>query len=138
MVDKNLITAKLEFIRKHIERLRPYQVLSLDAFKNDSNAQDIVEYNLFQIMNHLISLAEYVVMDNDLEVPGNAYEAFEKLIEKKLFPENLAVLMRKMIGFRNVIGHEYVSIDKNLVHEILVYKLMDIQTVYAFFAENYL
>jgi len=50
MVDPSVITKRVEQIEKHLERIRPFTHLSQDAFLNDNVAQDVVEYNLFQIV----------------------------------------------------------------------------------------
>ena len=54
MVDPRVITKRVEQIEKHLDRIRPFASLSHEAFLKDSVAQDVVEYNLFQIVNHLI------------------------------------------------------------------------------------
>ena len=56
MVNKNILTSRIEFIDAHLHRLSAYRHLSRREFLDDINAQDIVEYNFFQIVNHLINI----------------------------------------------------------------------------------
>ena len=51
MLDKNLLVTRIEQIDKHLERISLFSELSYEEFLNDINTQDIVEYNLFQIIN---------------------------------------------------------------------------------------
>jgi hypothetical protein len=53
MVDRNILAGRIEAIEKHLDRLRTHVGGSLESFLTDPDAQDIVEYNLFQIVNHL-------------------------------------------------------------------------------------
>ena len=49
MVDKNVVVSRIEKIDKHLERISSYNKLVYKDYLKDVNAQDIVEYNLFQI-----------------------------------------------------------------------------------------
>ncbi len=55
MVNPSVILKRAEQIEKHLERIRSFASLPYDAFLKDNIAQDVVEYNLFQIVNHLIT-----------------------------------------------------------------------------------
>jgi len=50
MVNPSIITKRVEQIEKHLERIRPFASLPYEAFLKDDVAQDVVEYNLFQIV----------------------------------------------------------------------------------------
>ena len=50
MVDPGVILKRAEQIEKHLDRIRPFTSLSYDAFLKDNVAQDVVEYNLFQVV----------------------------------------------------------------------------------------
>lgn len=60
MVNRNVISRRIEQIDRHLERLSPYAGTELGHFLEDSNAQDIVEYNLFQCVNHLIDMMQHI------------------------------------------------------------------------------
>ena len=110
-------------------RIAPYSQLSLKKFLDDPVAQDIVEYNLFQIVNHLIDMVQHIVVDEGYGLPDTAYEAAEILQEKRIFKKGDAEAFKKMIGFRNVIGHDYISINKSTVYAVLVKGQKDIRTL---------
>ncbi|MBL7073588.1 MAG: DUF86 domain-containing protein [Candidatus Omnitrophica bacterium] len=129
MVDKNVIMSRLEQIDKHLKKISVYKSLSYEKFEEDSIAQDIVEYNLFQIINHILDMIEHIVVDEDYGFPQSSYEAALILFEKKIIDDEDLSLLKKMIGFRNVIGHDYISIDKQIVHSILTEKENDIKKI---------
>ena len=109
MVNKNILTNRIELIDTHLNRLSAYHYLSRQDFLNDINVQDIVEYNFFQIVNHLIrshfttsktssildevetakmgfemasNIIEHIVVDEDYGLPQTAYDAARILNEK--------------------------------------------------------
>ena len=71
MVDKNIITSRIEAIENHLARISASARMSKQEFLADLDAQDIVEYNLFQIVNHLIDMIQHIVVDENIGFPFN-------------------------------------------------------------------
>ncbi len=129
MVNKNVLYKKMEFIREHLLRVEFYAKCTYKEFVFDRNAQDIVEFNLFQSINLMIAMMEHIVVDEDYGLPQTAYHAAEILVSKKILTENDADIMRKMVGFRNVIAHQYDDIDKKKVYDALTKGVKDIRRI---------
>jgi uncharacterized protein YutE (UPF0331/DUF86 family) len=119
MVNPSVITNRVEQIEKHLERIRPFASLSHEAFLKDSVAQDVVEYNLFQIVNHLIDIFQHTVVDEEYGFPETAYEAAQILSEKGILSQEDVEIFKPMVGFRNVVGRDYFKSDKEIVYNIL-------------------
>jgi uncharacterized protein YutE (UPF0331/DUF86 family) len=129
MVNKNVLTSRIEAIEKHLSRLSTCIQKSRQDFLQNLNAQDIAEYNLFQIVNHLIDLIQHIVVDENLGFPESAYDGVEILHDKGVFTERDCEVLRKMIGFRNIIGHDYIKVNKQIVYEILTKGPEDIRGI---------
>jgi uncharacterized protein YutE (UPF0331/DUF86 family) len=82
MVNPDVILKRIEQIEKHLERVRSFGTLSYEAFLDNSVAQDVVEYNLFQMVNHLIDIFQHTVVDEEYGFPETAYKAAEILFKK--------------------------------------------------------
>ena len=119
MVDQKVIVSRIEQVEKHLRKIAPYAKLSRETFLRDSLAQDVVEYNLFQIVNHLIDMIQHIVVDEKYGLPQTAYEAAQVLADKRFLSRKDLEIIREMIGFRNIVGHDYVSINKEVVYVIL-------------------
>ena len=128
MLDKNVFVTRIEQIDKHLDKISTYKKLSYENFLEDTNAQDIVEYNLFQIVNHLINIVQHTVVEEDYGLPQSAYEASQILCQKGILDEDDLEIIKKMIGFRNIVGHDYISINKEVVYFILTKGTEDIRT----------
>jgi uncharacterized protein YutE (UPF0331/DUF86 family) len=129
MVNPSVITKRVEQIEKHLERIRPLASLSHEAFLKDNIAQDVVEYNLFQIVNHLIDIFQHTVVDEEYGFPETAYEAGQILFEKGIISMEDLEIFRQMVGFRNVVGHDYINVDKEIVYRILTHGEADIRAL---------
>ena len=129
MVNPGIILKRVEQIEKHLERMRSFASLSHEAFLDNSVAQDVVEYNLFQMVNHLINIFQHTVVDEGYGFPETAYEAAEILFKKGILSPEDVMLFKEMVGFRNVVGHDYINIDKEVVYQILTHGEKDIRAL---------
>ncbi len=138
MLNKDVITTRIEQIERHLDRISVYKELSLEQFFKDISAQDIVEYNLFQITNHIIDIIQHIVVDEDYGLPQSSYEAVQILYERKILGEKDLQVLKKMIGFRNIIGHDYIKINKEIVYSILTEGIDDIKNLISKLTRKFL
>jgi uncharacterized protein YutE (UPF0331/DUF86 family) len=138
MVDKTILLQRFEQVEKHLERIAPYTKLSEAELMADPVVQDVVEYNLFQIVNHLIDMTQHIAVDEEWGYPQTAYEASELLFKNGVLEKRELTVFRKMIGFRNVIGHDYIHIDKTIVYRVLTRGPKDIRKLLSRIAGRFL
>jgi len=138
MVDPGVILKRAEQIEKHLDRIRPFTSLSYDAFLKDEMIQDVVEYNLFQIVNHLIDIFQHIVVDEEYGFPETAYESAQILLTKGILGGQDVEIFKQMVGFRNVVGHDYSNINKDVVYQILTHGEKDIRTLLTRVVSKYL
>jgi uncharacterized protein YutE (UPF0331/DUF86 family) len=137
MVDKNIIASRIEAIEKHQGRLGVYMQKPRQEFLSDLNAQDIVEYNLFQIVNHLIDMIQHIVVDESIGFPESAYDGVELLHGRGIFSDRDCEVLKKMIGLRNIIGHDYIKVNKQTVYDILINGREDIHSILSAITKNF-
>jgi uncharacterized protein YutE (UPF0331/DUF86 family) len=138
MVNKNVIASRIEAIEKHLSRISVHANKTSREFLSDVDAQDAVEYNLFQIVNHLIDIAQHVVVDEDMGLPESAYDAVAILQDKGILSSEESELLRRMIGFRNIIGHDYIALNKQVVFDILTNGPDDIKSILSTITKRFL
>ncbi|QDR82006.1 type VII toxin-antitoxin system HepT family RNase toxin [Sporomusa termitida] len=126
MVKQDIIERKLGQIEKSMRKIRQYKVLSYAEFISHSVARDIVEYNLFIIINCMIDTANHIVADDDLGQVDMLADGFRILKDVGYWTEAECQVYIKMVAFRNMISHQYMSIDGNIVYDILQNRLEDI------------
>lgn len=138
MVDKNVIVSRAEQIDRQLLKIDKYKKITFDEFIKDSVIQDVVEYNIFQITNHIIDISQHIVVDEDYGIPQTSYDAVQILFDKNVFSVEDKNILKKMIGFRNVIGHDYLNIDKQVVYSILTKGIKDIKEILSKLTEKFL
>lgn len=124
-MDRDLIGAKLESLRRCLARLREKLPVNAEALSADIDRQDIIALNLIRAVQLSTDIAAHVVAERGWPVPATMGEAFAQLSEHGLLPEETAARMRAAVGFRNIAVHSYQRIDWAIVQAILETHLDD-------------
>lgn len=132
MVNQNIIKAKINHIKENLQRLEEKQNITIDEFKKNKDLQDIILHNLQLSIQVCIDIASHIISDEGWTVPDTLSGLFDILLRQKIISEKLNISLKKMTGFRNIIIHEYQTIDLDKVYKILKEDLKDI---YSFLKE---
>lgn len=127
MVDKTLISRKLQRVETYLNQVRLKKDPGIDAFKEDRDLQSIILFNLIQSIQTCIDMGSHIISDSEWGMPGSQAEIFETLALNKVITGSLAKKMIQMAGFRNRIVHEYEKIDLKIVHEVWRKHIKDIE-----------
>lgn len=109
---ERVVFNKVESIERCVRRIN--EIYSEETFE-DYLYQDALILNIQRACQQSIDLAMYIVAKSGLGIPKKSSEAFTKLVEGKVISKNMGLIMEKMVGFRNVIIHEYQSVDINIL-----------------------
>ena len=86
-----------------------------------------IPYNeaLERAVQIIVDLASHIIAESDLPAAGSMEESFDKLLRLDLITAELAVRMKKAVGFRNIAVHAYQEINWKIVHAIITSRLSD-------------
>lgn len=126
MVKYEIMERKLSQIKKSLDKIANYQELSYDEFISHPVARDVVEYNLFIVINSMIDIANHIVADDKLGEVDLLSDGFLILAEHGYWSKEQATVFVKMVAFRNMISHQYATINPSVVYDVLQNKLGDI------------
>ncbi len=129
MVDVGIVQRKTSKIMHCLKRLAPYQVMEEEVFLQNQDAMDIAAHNLYVVLQQLIDLGAHVIADDHLGDMTIMSDIPEILSREGILSGDLPGLFRKMIGFRNLLAHEYGDLDIRIMHRILREHQMDIRRV---------
>jgi len=125
MVDKAVITVKIANVKKNLDRLKEKQAIGQKEFLADRDIQDIVLLNLQAAIQGCVDIASHIISDNGWGVPGSLAGLFDILNDKKVITDEIKNIMRQMVGFRNLIVHEYAELDMERVYSVFSGRLGD-------------
>lgn len=127
MTDIVVIENKISATRKYLKILEGYKKYPRKELERDLNLKGALERYLYLVSQAAIDLAEAVISLKDLRKPTTLAESFHILNEEKIISDELAEKMVKMVGFRNVIAHDYEKVNYDIVYDILKNRLADIE-----------
>jgi len=109
----------LDELSERLGRLEPLREKPLDEFLQDAYLRDIVERNLEIAIQCCIDIANRLISLEQAPKPRDSYESILRLGELGVLPGAFARELAPMAGFRNILAHEYLAIDWDLVYEHL-------------------
>lgn len=127
MSNFKIIENKISSIKKYLKILQRYKKYSKEKIENNLDLKGAVERYLYLAVQSSIDLAEAIIAHKDFRKPTTMSEAFYILSEERLIPDGLTKKLIKMVGFRNIIVHDYEKIDYAIVYDVLQNKLKDIE-----------
>ena len=113
-MDSELIEQKLESLRRCLRRIQEKCPLSAEALAIDIDLQDIMALNLTR-----------AIAGKDTHPPVTMGQTFDILAEIGIINVELAIRMKKSVGFRNLAVHNYEAINWQIVHAIATRHLSD-------------
>ena len=127
VVDRELVLRTLANIDLYLTQLTPYRALDVAAYAADWRTQRIVERTLHLAIEACMDVADHIVADRRLRVPETGAATFESLGEADLLPRELAARLARMVGFRNILVHDYARLDPAIVVRVLRTDLSDLE-----------
>jgi uncharacterized protein YutE (UPF0331/DUF86 family) len=127
LVDTLLIGRKLAEMDMYLGQAREYAGISLDAYEKDWKTQRVVERTLQILIEACIDIANHIISDRGMRLPTTYADIFRVLRENRIIPEDLSKNMENMARFRNLIVHQYETIDSSIVVSILHKNLEDFE-----------
>ncbi len=122
-----LIAAKLSRLRDYIGYLRSLKPASLRAFGEDFKTRGAAERYLQLSIESIIDIGNQIIAAMQWRRP-EAYRDIPLILsENGVIPPGFAGEVSKMIGFRNLLVHDYAALDISLEYEFLETKLDDFE-----------
>ena len=122
-----VIENKISSARKYLKILQRYKRYKREEIEGNIDIRGAVERYLYLAIQSAIDLAEAVIAYKGFRKPTTMSEAFDILKEERLISAKLTNELVKMVGFRNIITHDYEKIDYAIVCKALQKGRQDIE-----------
>jgi uncharacterized protein YutE (UPF0331/DUF86 family) len=122
-----VIENKISVVEHCLETLERYKKFSQKEIEENVDIRGAVERYLYLAAQSTIDLAEAVIAYDELRKPSSMSETFQILMERNIILPELSQKLVQMVGFRNVIAHDYAKVNYDIVFDVLQNRLNDIQ-----------
>lgn len=128
MLDIYRVRTRLEEIRKRIKILeRDFKPLTEEKLVTDENLYAAAERHLEVAIQACLDIANYLVSALGLERPKKeASEVFFTLAKEGIISQKLAQVMKLVVGYRNILIHEYLEVERHFTYQNIKEGLPDL------------
>ena len=114
---------KIKDLRRFLEELGRIVPKSVEEYKSKIEKKAACERYAEKIIEALTDLAFLTIKSRKLRMPESDTDAFDILAENKIITDELCIKLKKAKGMRNIIAHEYGSINDETVFEAITKEL---------------
>ncbi len=118
-IARNKIFEKLALLDEYMGYLKEVQKVNRNSFLSDFHFFGPAERYLQLSIQILIDIGQLVITEKQFSRPDDPQEIFSVLYNKKIVSSNLVEKLSGIVGFRNILVHEYGKIDKEKVYQYL-------------------
>jgi len=117
---KEIMLGRLKVLEENIKELIEFKrKISLDDIRHDKSKEWALRYGFIETIQTVIDIACHLVSKYNLGNPSTYSECIELLKKYAYIDEPLTVKLLGMVGLRNLLIHEYLTVDKNKLYELL-------------------
>lgn len=125
--DRETLTRKLGYLQKNLDLLQEYRKQSQKEIFSDLSKKFALERLLQIAVESVTDCARLLVAIEDWRRLRDERDAWVILAEQNVITKDLAEKITKAKGFRNILVHEYVEVDPDLVYKNLQTGLQDLE-----------
>jgi len=127
MVDKELLTEKTKLLAEYISDLEEHAGIKLNEIKENKVLRRYIERTLHLAVEACLDIGNHLIADLELREPQDYKDIMAVLTEAGCLPPDRLENFKKMAQFRNVIVHDYVRIDPEILIGILRRNIEDLR-----------
>lgn len=115
MLDEHKIKTRIEEIRKTVKSLeKDFKNLPEEKLITDEILYRAAERNLEIAIQCIIDIGNHIISQLGLERPKKENkEIFSILAKEKIIPKDFAQKLMDMVGYRNILVHEYLDVERH-------------------------
>jgi len=126
VVDKAVLAKRVAGIRDAVARIKLVLPATTQEFAADRTAREVVILNLFVALQDTLALAVHWLADEGSDVPQAYRDVFRTLGEKGVLSADLAGRLAAASGLRNLVAHQYGTLDWTRIHAVAATELDDL------------
>ena len=135
MVRQEVITKRLQKLDEYINILHKLKRYSYEEFIADPEHYGSVERFLQLALETIADIGNHIISDLELGVVNWHRDIPAILREKGHITPQMEEKWIRMSGFRNILVHDYLDIDRRAVYDVLQNNLDDFEEIKTSFAK---
>lgn len=135
MVRPEVVRRRLAQLGEYLTILERYQHYALNEFIAEPERYGSAERFLQLAIETTLDMGSHIIADENLGSVEQSRDIPRRFREHGQITESLEQRWIRMIGFRNILVHEYLEVDRAVVHDVVCNRLHDLAEIRRMFAE---
>jgi uncharacterized protein YutE (UPF0331/DUF86 family) len=135
VVKSEVIRKRLNKLDEYLSHLRNLQRYDLEEFTREPERYGSAERFLQLAIECINDIGNHIIADEHLGIVNWYSDIPAILADKGHIESELSEKWLQMIGFRNILVHEYLEIDRRIVYEVLQNHIVDLMEIRKTFAK---
>ena len=127
MLDQASIRKRLDKLDEYVRILHELQKVDRLQFVSDYHAYGLAERYLHLAIECLLDISQMLVSGLGLRKPERYQQSIDILAKADVLSGAMAQRLEGIAGFRNILVHGYLDVDRDLVYQYMQEKLDDLQ-----------
>lgn len=128
MVSRDVILIRINKLIEYMIFLDTIKEYTKEEYISNPMVFGSAERFLHLSIECAIDTANHIISDLRFRKPENIKDIFEVLYENKLLQGDLKENLCKMAQFRNILVHDYIKLDKEIVYDVVTNNTKDLKT----------
>jgi uncharacterized protein YutE (UPF0331/DUF86 family) len=118
-LDKDRLLEKIDELEKYLRELEEFLPDEEDDYLKNNLRKRACE-RAFQLASEdLLDICNLIISEEGFGIPTDSKDSIRKLSENGVIPEPLSSRLEELIGFRNLLVHQYGRIDDSKAYSFL-------------------
>ncbi|MDD2216399.1 MAG: DUF86 domain-containing protein [Eubacteriales bacterium] len=128
MVNKDLLVTRLDKLKEYVDFLESVQTHEQARFVKDPYIYGASERFLHLAIECVIDISNHIISDMRYRKPESNRDIFTILHENEVISFDLMESLSDMASFRNILVHDYIKLDREIVFNVIKNHLDDFRT----------
>jgi uncharacterized protein YutE (UPF0331/DUF86 family) len=126
-----VLLERLKRLREYRKELDFLEVEDLESYLNDLRTRRAVERTLQITIEACLDIGQRLIAEAGFRTPNSNRDVMTVLNKEGVIPDKLLPNLVSMVGFRNVIVHNYADLNDEIVFQMKTNRLEDIDAFAA-------
>ncbi|MDD5474735.1 MAG: DUF86 domain-containing protein [Candidatus Methanoperedens sp.] len=118
-LDKDRLLEKMDELEKYLRELDAYLPEEEEEYLNSGLRKRACERAFQLASENLLDICNLIISEKGFGIPTDSKDCIRKLSENGVIPESLSIRLEELVGFRNLLVHQYGRVDDSKAYYYL-------------------
>ncbi len=124
-LDNDRLLEKMDELEKYLRELEEYLPEKEEEYLNSGLRKRACERAFQMASENLLDICNLIISEKGFGIPTDSKDCIRKLAENGVIPGSLSTRLEELVGFRNLLVHQYGRVDDSKAYSYLNIELKD-------------